>query len=428
MSVTELREERGRIFERMKELDARADEEKRSLSAEEQGEWDRLHTRDNECKAEIGRKEAIEDRERELAAPKDEIKPGAEEDRETPEDDPRTHANFRVASREDYAEAFDAYLRHGAAGIEAEQRAVLRMGQRAEPGDESRALTVTTTGGGYLIPTGFQAELEEALKAFGGVRSVARVITTGSGNDIHWPAFDDTGNSGELLAISANAGTQDTAYTEVILKAYKYSSKMVKVPIELLQDSAFNVEEHLREALGTRIGRITNAHFTTGTATTQPQGVVVASEAGKTAASATAIADTELDDLFHSVDPAYRKNATWMFEDATLKHIKQLKDAEGRRLWLPSLVQADPDTILGKRYTVNQDMASIAASAKTVLFGDFSAYVVRDVMPFTLLRLEERYAEFGQVAFLAFSRHDGRATFASGWDAQAPIQHLVQAA
>ena len=102
-----------------------------------------------------------------------------------------------------------------------------------------------------------------------------------------------------------------------------------------------------------------------------------------------------------------------MFADSTLKALKKIKipqfsgDTNGMPLWQPGLVQGQPDRILGYPFVINQDVAAMAASAKAIVFGDLSKYLIRDVRDVTLLRLDERYAENHQVAFLAFSRHDG---------------------
>jgi HK97 family phage major capsid protein len=113
-----------------------------------------------------------------------------------------------------------------------------------------------------------------------------------------------------------------------------------------------------------------------------------------------------------------------MFKDLTLAALKKLKDSQNRPLWLPGIATREPDTILGKRFVVNQDIATMAANAKSVLFGDFSKYIIRDVTQVVMLRLIERYAEFGQVAFLIFTRHDGNLLDA-GTD---PIKHYANSA
>jgi HK97 family phage major capsid protein len=219
---------------------------------------------------------------------------------------------------------------------------------------------------------------------------------------------------------------QDIAFGQVVLKAYKYSSKTVLVPFELLQDSAIDIEAYIAQKLGERIGRITNQHFTTGTGTNQPQGVVPFSTLGKTGANGqtTSVTYDDIVDLEHALEPAYRRRARFMMHDQTLRAIKKLKDSQGRPLWLPGLAVREPDTILGYPYVINQDMPQMAASAKSILFGDFSNYFIRRVMDLTLFRITDKYVETGQVGFLAFMRTDGRGVNAG----VSPVVHYANSA
>jgi HK97 family phage major capsid protein len=298
---------------------------------------------------------------------------------------------------------------------------------------ETRAQSVGTgSEGGYTVPDELMRALEVSMLAFGGVRQVATVYRTSSGAALPIPTVNDTANKGAILSENTTASDQDTTFAQIVLDAYKYSSKYILVSVELLQDSSINVAQFLGQALANRIGRITNDHFTTGTGSSQPNGIVTASGLGKTGASGqttTAIYD-DLVDLLHSVDPDYRPGARWMFADAALKMLKKIKipqfsgDNAGAPLWQPGLVLGQPDTILGYPFTVNQSMAVPAASAKSIVFGDLSKYLIRDVRDVTLLRLDERFAELHQVAFLAFSRHDGDLLDA-GTD---PVKHYINAA
>ena len=111
-----------------------------------------------------------------------------------------------------------------------------------------------------------------------------------------------------------------------------------------------------------------------------------------------------------------------MFSDQTLKVLKQLKDGDGRPLWLSGIAVREPDSLLGAQYVVNQDVADIASAAKAIVYGAFRYYWIRDVLGIVLLRLEERYAEFFQIGWVAFSRHDGELVTAG-----TPIKFLTQA-
>jgi len=259
------------------------------------------------------------------------------------------------------------------------------------------------------VPNEAMQAVEVALLRYGGMRQVSDVIRTDSGAALPWPTANDTGQSGEIIGENSSVNQQDITFGSVTLNAYKYSSKMILVSVELLQDASVNIPEFLGNALGTRIGRITNTHFTTGTGTGQPKGIVTAATLGKTGATGqtTSVIYADLVDLQHSVDPEYRINARWMFADSTLKAIKKMVDGQQRPLWSAGLAVREPDTILGFPYVINQAVAAMAANAKSILFGDLSKYKIRDVRQVTLLRLDERFADVHQVAFLAFSRHDG---------------------
>lgn len=290
--------------------------------------------------------------------------------------------------------------------------------------------TGTNSEGGYTVPTEVVGQIAEVLKAYGGVREIATVIQTQGGNPINYPTSDGTSETGELIAENTTANAADPSFGVVTLNAYKFSSKVVAVPFELLQDSAADVEAFVARRLGDRLGRVLNTYFTTGTGTAQPKGVVTASSAGKTGTTGqtlTVIVD-DLIDLVHSVDPAYRAgNCRFMMNDASLKVVRKLKDSQGRPIFLPGydgLGAAMGDTLLGYGITTNQDMAVMAANAKSILFGDFSRYTIRDVMGLTLFRFDDSaYVKLGQIGFLAWMRSGGTLT-----DGGAPLKHYANSA
>lgn len=412
MDPKQLREERAAIWKQMEEI-ITSEDKFEDNPAEAREKYDALEKDLDAKTADIERAERFEEKKKDL---------------EQRVEEPvvvQTPTGPKEIKQERYDAAAEKWMRSGFNGLDDEDREILR-GYRPEV----RAQAVgTDSAGGYLVPTGFRASLMEAQKAFGGVRNVAQVVNTDSGNDIEWPTVDDTSNTGELLAENTAATEQDIAFGQKILKAYKYSSKIIRVPLELLNDSAFDLNSFVPKTAGTRIARITNTHFTTGDNSSKPQGVVTYSSAGPTAESATAVGYDDFVELEHSIDPAYRtsESCSWMFADSTLKLAKKLKDADGNPIWVPGMTAGEPDRILNYKYTINQDMAAAAINAKSVLFGDFSFFVVRDVPSFTtVLRLTERYAEYGQVGFLVFTRHDARGVGAEA--TTATIKHLLHPA
>lgn len=272
-------------------------------------------------------------------------------------------------------------------------------------------MSTTTAGeGGYTVATEVASTVLDAMKTFGGMRQVATVIRTEQGNPMSWPTSDGTSETGEILAENAGATDADPSFGTKTLPVYKYSSKVVTVPIELLQDSSIDMEAFVRGRIAQRLGRITNTHFTVGDGNAKPTGIIAGTTVGKTGAAGqvATIIYADLVDMEHSVDPAYRNGAKWMFSDAMLKVIKKLLDSQNRPIWLPDVAGNAPATILGYGYQINQDVAVPAASAKSLLFGDLSKYVIRDCLSLSYYRFDDSaFAKKGQVGFLAFMRSGG---------------------
>lgn len=314
----------------------------------------------------------------------------------------------KEASKKPAGDTIDAvtavalYLRHGN-NVSAEQAIAIRNAMS----------TTTPAEGGYTVPSEIAAMVVDSLKAFSGMREVAQVITTAGGNPLNWPTSDGTSEVGELVAENAASTGADIIFGTVAVNPYKYSSKKIALPVELIQDSAIDVVQFVVNRLAQRLGRITNQHYTTGTGSSQPFGVMARAATGKTGATGQTLTVTydDLIDLIHSVNSAYRsRGARFMLRDTTVAAIRKLKDTSGRPIWNPgdneSISGGTPSTICGYAYTVNDDVAAMAANAKSIAFGDFSQFVIRDVAGSTSLRRfdDSAFALNGQVGFCGWMR------------------------
>lgn len=307
-----------------------------------------------------------------------------------------------------------------------------------------RATMSTTTGseGGYTVPSLISSQLYDAMKAFGAMRAVADIIPTADGKPLSFPTSDGTSETGEWIAQNTTATAADPTFGTVSLNVFKASSKIVAVPYELLQDAVIDIEGFVRARLAQRLGRLGNTAFTVGTGTTQPDGVVPKATSGKvgTAGQTVLIIYDDIIDLIHSVDPAYRQpGAAFMAGDTLLKTLRKVKDTAGRPIWTPSYdaginfrnnsnttgsVGTEPgqlaggyrdqttpvvfDYLMGYPVWVNNDMAVPAANAKSLIFGQFGYYKIRDAMDLQMFRFtDSAYTKLGQVAFLAWLRMGG---------------------
>jgi len=296
------------------------------------------------------------------------------------------------------------YLRHGN-NVTAEQAVAIRNAMS----------TTTPAEGGYTVPAEIAAMVIEKLKAFGGMREVATILATASGGALNFPTSDGTGEVGEIVGENAAAAAGDVTFGTIALPVFKYSSKKIALPVELIQDSAIDVIGFVIDRLATRIARIQNTHFTVGGGTTVPDGVIPKSATGKTGTTGqtlTVIYD-DLVDLKHSVNRAYRRNASYMMNDLSVAIVSKLKDTTGRPIWTPgdaeSIANGKPDTLCGYPVVINDDVAVMAANAKSIAFGDFSKYTIRDVAGSTSIRRfdDSAFALNGQVGFCGWTRAGG---------------------
>ena len=322
----------------------------------------------------------------------------------------------------------------------------------------TQSITYTQgAAGGYFVPAGFVYDVEIATKYFCPMAdgSVIRILETATGNVLPYPTNNDTNEAWYIIAEAAqvsdqgqtpNYSTAGTAPTgqpgnlgmgQVNFGAWKGTTGLVRVSLELLQDSAFDLEDFLKNAFAVRMGRGYEYYLTRGSGVNQPTGILTAVVAsgqaatiatgsstndGTGATGSNSIGTNDLISLEHAIDPTYRRGGKFMLNDSTLKAIKQLLDKYGRPLWVPGLAVNAPDTILGYEYIINQSLPSIAAAANTVLFGALNKFIMRKVRDLSVLRLDERFADFGEVAFIAFSRIDSNLVDAGVH----PISYLQQ--
>ncbi len=266
----------------------------------------------------------------------------------------------------------------------------------------------TDSEGGYLVPDEFERTLVEALEEENVFRSLANVIKTSSG-DRKIPVVASKGTASWVDEEGAYQESDDE-FNQISIGAYKLGT-MIKVSEELLADSVFDLEAYISKEFARRIGAREEESFFTGDGAGKPLGILAkngGAEVGVTASSATAITADEVIDLFYSLKTPYRKNAVWVLNDATIKQIRKLKDANGQYLWQPSLVAGTPDTILGRPVKTSAYMPVAAAGAKTIAFGDFKYYWIADRQGRTFKKLSEIYAANGQIGFLGTQRVDGK--------------------
>lgn len=373
------------------------------------------------------------------------------------------HANYEKAKEEDaskrglsldeaegqtdaYAKAYTQYLKRGVDSLNAEQRTVLDANALQTAG------AGVTTAGGYLIPQGFWHNLQIALKAYGGLLQLCNVMPTASGNPMPWPTNDPTSIVGSYITEGNQATFQDYVFGQGMLFAWTLTSNVILASVQIIQDSAFDVDAFITERAGEAIGRLIAQELHTGAGSGskaltgihtanaalgtpriyQPSGTdspftLSSPSTGVPARAAGLISFNSIAGMVRTVDPAYRAGARnqsrdpngappggchWVMNDTTLTNLRVITDGFGHPLWQPNPQQGEADMLWGFPYLIDQNMPSVSTSTATVgglWFGDFKrALVVRQVNSGGIMRLTERYADFLQVGYLVHIRMDAQ--------------------
>lgn len=408
--ANELLKQRASLYEQMKAIVDGADADKRSLTAEETGSYDALDTQLNELDQQRKRYEDMDKREADLAEAQERAKIDIvdKDQRGTGEPD-----------------KFESELRSFLAG---ERRSLtvapdekIRDYTHARAIAQQRDLTKgTATAGGHTVGTSFYAQLIDHLIEVSGVLMAGpTVLVTERGENLPVPRTTAHSSATSEIAEATAIAESDPAFNQLVLSAYKYGV-LVQVSSELMEDTYVDLLGYLSMQCGRAVGNAFGTRLITGTGTSQPQGVATAATTGVTgsASVAGAFSAENLVDLFHSVISPYRNSPScgWLMRDATLGSARKLREGAGTGafLWQPALQASTPDTLLGKPVFTDPNVAAVALSAKSVLFGDMSRYFVRQVRDIRFERSDDFAFNSDLTTFRCLFRGDGGLADTSG--------------
>jgi len=383
-TTTELKQLRAKLINEMRTIIDLSDTEGRPMSSEETQTYDRMESDVDGFSQTIDRREKQTKAENMLATSPAEARVSN-----------RKQTKAERLSSDEYRNAFDKYMRFGANSL---------------VGDEARALQEgTDSEGGYLTETVLERRLVQTLQDQNIMRQLAMVINTTSDRNI---SVEATVGAATWTAEEAAYTESDAAFSQISLGAYKIATIM-KVSEELMQDSIFDMDSYVGTNFGRRIAEAEEAAFVAGNGSAKPTGATAGASAGVTAVSATAITSNEILDLLYSLKRQYRRGASFLMNDSTIKAIRQLKDSNGQYLWQPSLQNGDPDLLGGRPVFASYDMPAATTGLVSVLFGDFKmGYMIADRGTTSFQRLNELYSANGQVGFRAYRRVDGKVVLA----------------
>lgn len=378
--VIELNEVRARVWEEGKRL--LEDTTGREMSAEERQTWDRINNRISEIDEQVRSFVAAETREREAAEIRS-INESIFGEAPRPAADAPVDANAELR----------AFLTSGRGSYEVDIRAVAAERELLRNGggvNEFRALYGDTGSAGSLVPTTLARSLYEYLEASVALlRAPTTKINTGAGEAMQFPYLSAHSIGTQVISQGTAIGGTDPTFNKMQLDAFKYG-QLVAVANEVLQDSVIDLGSFLGRDMGRGLGRVLDADLTVGTGTGEPKGIMAAGSVRVTTGGSLITPTFEkLVDVVYSIADAYRTtgSAGWLMSDSTAGTLRKLRDGAGGTvgavLWDPSLTNGiqggQPDRLLGYPVFTSANVANAGSAAKSIAFGDMSAYYVRTV-------------------------------------------------
>ncbi|RMF66233.1 MAG: phage major capsid protein, partial [Alphaproteobacteria bacterium] len=275
--------------------------------------------------------------------------------------------------------------------------------------------------GGYAVPEEIDRRIARLARDLSPIRAHATVVQVGSGDFKKLVALG-TPASGWVSETAARIETAAPQFAEVAPPIGEIYANPAATQT-MLDDSFFDVESWLAEELAREFSAKEGAAFVNGDGVDKPQGFLsyptsTADDAARPFGTVQYLA-TGVDGDFPASDPsdllvdlvytlkaAYRTNARFLMNAATLARVRKFKDADGDYLWKPGLEAGQPSTLMGFPVIEVPDMPDIAPGAPAIAFADVAqAYLVADRFGTRVLR--DPYSNKPFVHFYATKRVGG---------------------
>ena len=375
MRVQELIEKRAKVWETAKNFVDTHEDKNGNLSAEDKETYSRMEAEIEELTNSIERQQRAERREQELSKPVNSPITG-----KPYKDEPQGEVKTGRAS--------DEYKKAMLTALRSNFRQVSNVLQEGVDAD-----------GGYLVPEEYDHRLIDVLTEENIMRGIATKITTSGEHKINIAATKPAAawiEEGEALSFG------DAAFEQKILDAHKLHVA-IKITEELLYDNAFGLENYIITEFGKALANAEEDAFLNGDGVGKPTGIFDKTKGGESIGTLTAaLKSDDILDLIYKLKRPYRKNASFIMNDATLAQIRKLKDNNGQYLWQPSYQANEPDKILG--YNIR---TSAFAPTDAIAFGDYKYYNIGDRGSRSFKQLNELFAGNGMIGYVAKERVDG---------------------
>lgn len=365
MNLKALMERRAELQEQMTALLSTAETEKRAMTEEEAAQFDAL---ENDVKA-IDETIAREERARALD------RPAAKQQQETEDMERR---------------AFEEYVRTGE----------VRTGEQNLSMGNNGAIIPVSIANRIIKTVHDRCPILAGATRYN-VPGTLKVPVWGKANSTH----DITvGYQSEFTDVTADSG----AFSSVDLSGY-LAGALTLIGRSVINNATVPVTDFIVNQMGEEIAIWIEKELLTGSGSSAATGALNTTTTLTTAAS-TAITADELISLQAKIKQAYQGNACWTMHPDTFVAIKKLKDSNNRYLLQDDYSSEFPYRILGKPVYLSDNMPAVAASAKAVLYGDYSGLSVNFRENISIEILREKYATQHAIGVVGWFEFDSKVT------------------
>lgn len=259
---------------------------------------------------------------------------------------------------------------------EAEERAFVDYIQGKDVEMRAGEQNVTMANNAAVIPASIAKKVIDAITDICPILAGADTYhVKGTLKIPKWTVANSThdvtvGYASEFSALTADSGK----FTSVDLGGYLCGG-LVLIGKSVINNADVNVGDFIINKIAEKTSSFIEGELLTGTGSSAAGGAFLTTNT-LTAASTSAITLAELISLQGKIKQAYQKNCCWTMHPSTWNAVKQLVDGDNRPLIQPDVTQEFPYRLLGKPVYLSDNMPTIAASAKTVLYGDYSGLSV----------------------------------------------------
>jgi HK97 family phage major capsid protein len=413
MTIREITDEIGSLYERMKKAVEGAQANASPMSGEAEAEYEKNNARLTDLIKMRDQHYALLDAQTKATSTRAAAISAIAEQRNLSPVQERRLEKFTAS--EEYRSAFVSYLTRGVGGLNVDEARAMSEGSDAD--------------GGYLPSTEFYNQLIKKRWQTNAMRSVANVMPLGTFKTdiVIESGYGTAAWVAEAVAVSESSPT----FTNMVLSPYtmRYFTKFSN---ELLADApsrgpGFSIESILADQIGKVMGEKEEEAFVEGDGSGKPKGIFsYTTGAGTTiseytTAASNAIALADLINMTYTLPRQYRANAKWVMTDSTFAKIRAILQQGSASGYAPfawsvgdgRLQDGEPDRLLG--YPVvcvakGPAYPATGTARNVAVFGDFSYYHVGDRESVNIKVAREQFLANNQTGYFAFARVDAKAS------------------